>query len=846
MLRDALRPVFFLALVAVLGAGAVRAELQNVEVGNGIQIAPLDEAIWYLDGAAADARRVSVRVEAPEESPVGRAYTFSCTIESQLPYNNALVTLALSDAGGKAVLGGSQEMPLAKGTTHCTFDLDPTPLAPGIYTATFTVEYTKNEPIARYTSHVRRVSAAELAARLAASSAQLAQINSDGDAKPNYTTLRVRIAKDFVESAKADLAEKRWHPAAEKIDYVSDVAAGAGAGLALGGLLPELTESAADPSLAAVSTQGGGYVAEGTPIFFFGSSATTAAGVQRLKHYGLNYAVAGVFPDAPVDTALLDTISATNLAASVELWANRQDGNVAATAEGYVDLARADVQAKAKQHIAETLPVLAQRDHLLGASVFDAPEFKFQGPEIHRRFIEEVRTQYPDRQQLNALWKAHLADFKDITMWGHYVDGRAVEKMPAHHYENMRAYKFDFQAFHASLMNDYFESVAAQARALAPALPLGITLPDSAFTKNETEHSPDRELIARGSDFTACTLTAGAVDPVYGLSFPHTDASLTLLQSMAPDKPVNVLRLNVGLDETMGATAIYDYVQTLVWNAVISGADALALGEDSAVFGHPSALEAYATAAADINRLAPIVTALQNAPTQVAILYSDSSKILDGGDPHLKSTWFAFEGCSSSGLTVRYLTERQAVEGKLQQPEILVLPETPALRGETFAQLAAFVEGGGVAARVGKPIPYDEHGRSRTSVLRNTERTIIVRGMNLPTEYLHAIDGVTQVAKLPETPRPINAYGYPLEGVRTRYVEVDGVPYLFVANLRKDAIDCHLSGDLQRGRDLIRGTEFAFPVYLEPLEPHLIRLETNDHSTTLSPIEEGKKGKRKK
>lgn len=836
MLRDPLRPLFLVALLALALAGQTRAELQNVEVGSEIRpVSSLDEAIWYLDGKAADARRVSIRVSGIEEAAASAPYTLACTIESELPYRNALVTLVLSDADGKPVLEGAQEMPLAKGTTRCTFDLDPAPLAPGTYTATFTVQYTENEPVATYTSRVRRVSAADLAARLDASAAQLEKITSDGNTKPNYTTLRVRIAKDFVAAARADLAAQQWHAAAEKVDYVVDVAAGAGAGLALGGLLPELTQSAADPSLAKVEVQGGGYAAEGVPVFFLGSQARDSDHVQRLKRYGLNFVVARAGAADSGALAQLDAARAANLAASVELDASG-DGNVA----------QPGVQAQVQQYLAATVPGLTQRDHLLGVSVFDDPSFQFEGEAVHRRFIEDVRTQYPDRQQLNALWKAHLADFNDITMWGRFLDGSAVEKMPAHHYEKMRAYKFDFRAFHSGLMNDYLGAVAQQVRALAPGLPLGVTLPDEAFAKDESQLRPDREIIAQNSDFVACTLSASALDPVYSVSFPHTDASLTLLQSMAPEKPLHVQRLFVGLDRGLSPEALYGFVQTTVWNAVISGADAIALDEDSAVFGHPGALEAYATAAADINRLAPVVAALQNAPTQVAVLYSDASKILDGGDPHLKSSWYAFEGCSSSGLTVRFLTERMAVEGALQAPQILVLPETPALRTQTFERLAAFVDGGGVAARVGKPIPYDEHGRSRTSVLRNTGKTIIVRGMNLPTEYLHAIDGVAQVDKLPEIPRPINAYGYPLEGVRTRFVEVDGVPYLYVVNLRKDAVDCHLSGDLQVGRDLIRGEELSFPAFLEPLQPRLIKLDPNKHSTTLTAAEpEGKKKKKR-
>jgi hypothetical protein len=97
--------------------------------------------------------------------------------------------------------------------------------------------------------------------------------------------------------------------------------------------------------------------------------------------------------------------------------------------------------------------------------------------------------------------------------------------------------------------------------------------------------------------------------------------------------------------------------------------------------------------------------------------------------------------------------------------------------------------------------------------------------MNLPTEYLHAMDAAMVLGSLPRIPRPINASGYPLEGVKTRFVEVDGEPYLYMVNLRKTSLNCHLAGGLQTGRDLIRGRDVVFPRVLEPLDPMLIHLE---------------------
>ena len=54
---------------------------------------------------------------------------------------------------------------------------------------------------------------------------------------------------------------------------------------------------------------------------------------------------------------------------------------------------------------------------------------------------------------------------------------RADKKIPEYHYENKRAYTFDFTAYHLGLMAEYLNGLATQARAIAPELPLTVTLP---------------------------------------------------------------------------------------------------------------------------------------------------------------------------------------------------------------------------------------------------------------------------------------------------------------------------------------------------------------------------------
>jgi len=87
------------------------------------------------------------------------------------------------------------------------------------------------------------------------------------------------------------------------------------------------------------------------------------------------------------------------------------------------------------------------------------------------------------------------------------------------------------------------------------------------------------------------------------------------------------------------------------------------------------------------------------------------------------------------------------------------------------------------------------------------------------------MDAAQEKGVLPEIARPINVSGYPVEGIRSRYIVCNGEAYLYIINLRKEPVNCYLAGVYQKGYDLIGERNVAFPRELLPLEPMLIRME---------------------
>jgi hypothetical protein len=362
---------------------------------------------------------------------------------------------------------------------------------------------------------------------------------------------------------------------------------------------------------------------------------------------------------------------------------------------------------------------------------------------------------------------------------------------------------------------------------LAPDTPITLGFTGRAFEPGDAEFGVDRETLTSLLDVTGCCVANTHIDPYYALGYPQQVLLYTLMRSFAPGKPLANLEDDLVNESPSEDLCTFKYVHSVLWEVAMAGlnASALRVPLDSL---RPECIEAYATAGLDLNRLAPIVAAFQQAPVEVAILWSMPSKIYANGVQHLESARYAFEGCSFAGYKAGFITEKQCVENHLPDLKVLVVPDTPSVANDTFPILKEFMQGQGVVIRTSSSILFDEHGYSRRDIISNVRRTVLVHGQNLPAEYLHAMDAVATSGELPPIPRTVNQFGYPEEGVKSRYVEIDGQGYLYVINLRKDPITSYLHGGSRSGHDLIHGRDVSFPMRLTPLVPMLVRLDKQE------------------
>lgn len=811
--------------------------------------------LWADPKPPVAARHVSMEVVRGDNESRSAELTLRCAIKSDLGVHNTRVRFEIWGADGRLLGESEQRLDVLAGANTCTIRFDGSALALGTYEARISLRHTQllDEPSQSFI--IRKVNADELLAEIGVLRERLTGLETalraerEGNRHLPYLNLKVALAGDVLKLAEGNGVNGEWESLEPRLRYVRERLNGVHAGLVFGGVSPERQSGEDLPALNDVTLEQSGFAVAGRPVFLVGGAlpALDPEGLAQLQRLQLNAATVtvgaedkpGAVENIPAlagrlrdvfDRAVAENVAMFAQFAPEQLAPDFLAANPQVLHDGQVDIGRPESREAWESFFARIAPALHGQPMLTGASLARNPTFHFDGLEVRDGFLEYLRAHYPDRMTLNRAWRAHLAQLEDIVLW-------STGKFDT--YQTHRPYQFDWQTYHQSLGNEWFDWSRRLAEAHLAGVPLGATLPDTAFATGETRYSVNRERLASLLGLSACASTTSAEDPVYAMAYPAQSAYYTLLKSIRPDLPVVDLNHGVRLPDDLDPTRLFRFTHASVWDGVLSGLNGLTVPMDSLMFQQPEALEGYATAAVDVNRLAPIIRAFQQAPADVGILFSASSKVFDDGEPHLESAINAYEGASFGGYHVRFVTEDQCANGVLDSLKILVLPNTPALGDKAFEKISEYVDGGGTVARTGAPIPYDEQGFSRGDLIRNTSTTVLVRGLNLPTEYLHAMDAATVLGALPQIPRAITPQGYPIEGVKTRFVEYDGGAYLYMVNIRKEPVYVTLATGITRGRDLIHGQDMEFPATLEPLVPRLLKLEPRNLEMTVTASGEG-------
>lgn len=643
------------------------------------------------------------------------------------------------------------------------------------------------------------VAAIRAAARTTIADTHIASERDEG-AGPAWVAGQIRLAEDAVA-------------AVEPVDAATLLRADANARFALGvvnriraldvfrpGLADSSKEAARLGGGAQLSARSGGFYLGNGPAYFVGLAGDGGAGgVRPSWEYGLNLTAITLDPAALNEPALAENLSAAlrranDAGVAAAVWVESNDPS--------------------KTVSAETVRRVAEIPNLLALSLWTQPYVKLDSIHVRPGFIDYVKSAYKDRYQLNREWKRYLLSYDEIDIWPDYSNP---------------AYQYDWQTYRRSLVTKRLLTRAADIQAAAPGAPLTVTLTDALLKFGATRMGLDQAQLATQVPVASVQTSGGLDDPIFAQRYPEAQFLYTLRRAVAPATPLVALhRLNTAPGERYRRDLAAD-LRTLIVDSAMSGvaAQALSVPEMPDVVGEaPEIVEGLLAGAADVNRSGEFVAAWRQTPAPVAILWSDSSNIFNDGRGYLESVRRAFEGCSFAGHKLCFLTEQQLAEGALDGVKVLVLPDTPALSNAAFAALERLSQDSkdiGIV-RTTETIAYDERGQPHGHVIAFGPEAVLLRGGDPPYAYLEALDEITARGYLPDIPRAVNASDYPLEGVKTAYLEMHGGPYLYILNLRKDPVACYLTRGIVGGTDLLTKNTLDFPRTIPPLTPMILRL----------------------
>ena len=808
-----------------------------------------EQRVWIEQTGPDTGDTVFINVRTNIEQNAQQPLVFQCELKGTDVLSTAFLKVTVTDSPGNVLYTNEVQVYIGKEFTTYTLPWDVAAVPPGVYKAAFAVSKLPKLLVTTRGYLVKKVGRAQLVAMADDAQAKLASALEGvkaleaADQKPPYILARAAIAEDCVNSMRQGLAGNPWRISDRLIGYILTTADSLRAQIAFLNELPEFAQPVPEPDTAHVQFKDGVAYAGARPVFLFGRNfgeRRPAGELQRMRSYGLNAAGLAV---APKDTLAGESAAANfqaqldpvlnqarenNIGLFVALapadlpeWALQKWPDLMDPVLNRVNIARPEARQLIERHFRAAIPYLAGFDAVTAISVATAPQFRFIGEDVRQGFIAQVKSVYGDKHALNQTWRSLFSDLDEIaTGW----DAGDPKFKRSERYIEKAAYQYDWQIYHQQLGTQYLQGLTAFARSLAGDTPVFSVFGGDILQKAESQFGLDREAVGGLFDLIGCCAAGSVSDPNYAIGYPQQPLLYTLLRSLAPGRPLVNFCDGVIPPYDPEQPCTFDYVHTAMWEAAMTGLNASMLAIDDWM-QMPECLDGYVTACLDLNRLADVVAAFQTAPADVAILWSMPSKIYNAGEPFLESVKFAYEGTSFGGYKVRFISEDQIGAGQLANIKVLVLPETPAVKDGTFTQIKTYIQNDGAVIRTGAPILFDEHGRSRRDVITTTPRTVLLRGQNLPTEYLHSMDAVISCGTLPMIPRAINPFGYPLEGIKTQYIEHNGSAYLYAINLRKTPVECHLVGGPIAGRDLIHGRDISFPATLQPLQPVLVKLD---------------------
>ncbi len=814
-----------------------------------IPVETVGSTVYIADAGATELRQtLALRVAVQPEIVLPSEITFHCTVLSPAAYDAVELTLTIEPTDGPVVYEGAMTVDIPSGEREFQM-IWPAPgdFADGDYRIQVTAARSNGTHLASTRLSLRSLSPGRVSETVSQASAAIGGLDAHvsrlgREAFAPAVLHRLAIAHETVRFAEDAWQDSDWPLAYDRALEALDADASVRSGLTFAALAPERFATSPSVSPAHIAIRNAAVESSSSPVFLYGVRLTLpeAEYLADIARFGMNAVVlelspADVLPDSNSVTDLhgllkpiLDECDSLGIAVALQLQPQKMTGWAL---DQWPDMARAqfdpfyyDVTHPRALHVlakfyAAVGAYLDREPRIFAVSVVDAPRFRISDEPMRQGLVVHLRQHYESDVALNLAWQTRLPSIDDIPIRWDW------EK---------RSYQAHLQRYHRDQVTGFFSWIVNALGPNARRVPLAFTAPGSTFAIGSFKDGIDSELLNGTFAASGCESITAAPPSAYALPFPDTQMQVELSRSMNRANPVINFGAQVG-DAANGLSEHADYPyreRARIWQAAMDGVDvnfvplkALFDTGEGRITPHDTRdLAGFVSGGHTLNRLAGVVQQFQTQVSPVAILWSDSSRMLDNGAPYLPSLRRAYEGAACFGLPLRFISERQMAAGELSSVSILILPEVSALTDAAFEALEKFVENGGRLVSTGSSVPYDAYAESRALRLQASPLTKLVRGVENADNYLRALDAAFEASDLKDFPRAVDELGYPIPGIVSRYLENDEGRYLYLVNLNHDAKRVQLPVGRLEGRDVIDGRVVQFPLEIEPLDPMLIAI----------------------
>ncbi|MBX7255193.1 MAG: beta-galactosidase [Candidatus Hydrogenedentes bacterium] len=693
---------------------------------------------------------------------------------------------------------------------------------------------------------------AHVAKRLEKLKLRIDEARQFGNSGVAYFELDARVIESFLQYVREDVAEEnlehqiRGLKAARYIDALCSTS-----NAALARVLRERTILEPFPryQTGPVEIRDGNFYQGNQPIFFTGVGhfGQVRSDTPILTQYGLNIIQIEIGPNSVLPARgivnadairenivkALDNAAAHNVMVNVLIsphyfpeWALDEHPELRECGMGFLKYCIDAPESREilRQFVSVLMPIISGHPALHSICLSNEPQYKGRCAYSRQAFHEWLQKRHSSLNAANAAYGTSYASFDDVPVpddalnyalffdWCCFNQDRFVA---FHEFLRDEIRKYDANIpVHAKVMSQAFEEPGRfEAGIDYEAFPqLGTISGNDCWNDFETEKTGEyqQRWLIMAMNYTLQHSVAPA-NPIFN-SENHI-----IVDGDKHYIPACHIRTAYWLEALHGQGA----TTTWVWDRGQSGD----LAEN--ILTRVDCVHGLGKIALDLNRLAPQVAALQHAKAEAAIFFSHASLLPSRN--YVEEAKAAFEGAYFTDTTFDFVTESQAVAGRLKDYKLVLVPSASHVPQPVYEAFQEYLNAGGTLIVTDDSFACDEYGRPRNEVLKAQDATQLRRySRPMPARaYREVIDVALDEADVNRPLRLEGPHGEIVWGVNLRTTASGGKLLASLVNLTRvpKTVCIRDAGEIAAARDLLTNESVDFPATLNPLDPVLLEIQ---------------------